>query len=193
MNLYSLVQQTSQIAIMSCDIPHGILEGSLSFLSMQRLKEMSLSCVRQRNWLMIRGHVNCITFSYHVRWPRVTLCCMCVWLNRLGALWVPSCQFICVGHCSCVLWVHCFSNEQKQPWFDKDDTPENNIRARKAYEVLMTVTLLKPDSEAYRNFSQLVKRRAKQAYNYDYPGEEVSTFYLLFVLFFVYMHHMCAL
>ena len=46
--------------------------------------------------------------------------------------------------------------------------------ARRAYEAMMTVTLRKPDSEDYRNFSKEVKARAKSEYeNFNYTEEEV--------------------
>ncbi|KAL4216489.1 Nitrogen permease regulator 2 [Mactra antiquata] len=68
-------------------------------------------------------------------------------------------------------------NESKKPWFREDDTEERNKKARKAYEALMTVTLRKPTSPEYKNFSNEVKRRAKHYYeNFTYGEEEVNSF-----------------
>lgn len=45
----------------------------------------------------------------------------------------------------------------------------------KAYEALMTVTLRKPTSKEYKNFSMEVKRRAKEKnVNFTYGEEEVA-------------------
>ena len=62
--------------------------------------------------------------------------------------------------------------KQEKPWEDGNDTPERNAKARKIYESLMTVTLRKPDSEEYRNFSEEVKRRARIQYGDSVYGEE---------------------
>ena len=68
----------------------------------------------------------------------------------------------------------CSKKEIVRPWFREDDTKERNEKARNAYEALMTVTLRKPDSDDYRNFSIEVKQRAKDEYgDFDYDEEEV--------------------
>ncbi|XP_053387554.1 atrial natriuretic peptide receptor 1-like isoform X6 [Mercenaria mercenaria] len=68
-------------------------------------------------------------------------------------------------------------NESKKPWYRENDTKERNDNARKAYEALMTVTLRKPTSPEYKNFSSEVKRRAKIRYeNFTYGEEEVNSF-----------------
>jgi atrial natriuretic peptide receptor A len=41
------------------------------------------------------------------------------------------------------------------------ESTERNEKAKKAYEALMTVTLRKPTSKEYKNFSMAVKQRAK--------------------------------
>ena len=65
-------------------------------------------------------------------------------------------------------------NESTKPWYRPDDTPERNEKAKKAYEALLTVTLRKPTSRDYKNFSREVKRRAKERYeNFTYGEEEV--------------------
>jgi len=75
-----------------------------------------------------------------------------------------------------VTHVYPFSkNESKTPWLRENDTDENNKKAKKAYEALMTVTLRKPTSPEYKNFSMEVKRRAKIRYtNFTYGEEEVN-------------------
>ncbi|XP_046575738.1 atrial natriuretic peptide receptor 1-like [Haliotis rubra] len=68
-------------------------------------------------------------------------------------------------------------NESEASWYREDDTPERNEKARKAYEALMTVTLRKPTSPAYRKFSEEVKRRAQVMYpDFTYGEEEVNSF-----------------
>jgi len=47
--------------------------------------------------------------------------------------------------------------------------------ARKAYQALLRVSLLKPASSQFHNFSKLVKQRALENYNYTLSeSEEVS-------------------
>ena len=60
----------------------------------------------------------------------------------------------------------------KKPWYRANDTEERNRIALKAYESLMTVTLRKPDSDRYRNFSNEVKQRARQRNGHSMYGEE---------------------
>lgn len=73
-------------------------------------------------------------------------------------------------------------NESKKPWYRKNETDERNQKARKAYEALMTVTLRKPTSPEYKNFSNEVKRRAKQHdENFTYGEEEVSYHTVVFL------------
>ncbi|KAL3886487.1 hypothetical protein ACJMK2_026472, partial [Sinanodonta woodiana] len=68
-------------------------------------------------------------------------------------------------------------NESERPWHRENDTDERNKKAKKAYEALMTVTLRKPTSNEYREFSDEVKRRAKTKYeNFTYGEEEVNSF-----------------
>ena len=71
-------------------------------------------------------------------------------------------------------FLSCSKNESTKPWLRPDDTPERNEKAKKAYEALLTVTLRKPTSRDYKNFSKEVKRRAKERYeNFTYGEEEV--------------------
>ncbi|KAK3094915.1 hypothetical protein FSP39_007846 [Pinctada imbricata] len=69
-------------------------------------------------------------------------------------------------------------DESTKPWFRPGKSEEKrNEKARKAYEALMTVTLRKPTSPAYKNFSEDVKRRAKlNDPNFEYGEEEVNSF-----------------
>ena len=56
----------------------------------------------------------------------------------------------------------CVSKSQlEEPWYRENDTEENNSAARRAYESLMTITLRKPDSAEYLNFSRQVVKRAR--------------------------------
>jgi atrial natriuretic peptide receptor A len=67
-------------------------------------------------------------------------------------------------------------NHMQRPWHRDYDTAENNAKAKKAYEALMTVTLRKPTSPEYKNFSKTVKERAEKMYkdeNFTYGEEEV--------------------
>lgn len=53
---------------------------------------------------------------------------------------------------------------------DNDDSA-----ARKAYEALLRVSLLKPKSTQFHNFSEQVKQKALENYNYTLPeNEEVN-------------------
>jgi len=64
-----------------------------------------------------------------------------------------------------LLWLcdgRCSKSQLEKPWYQANDTAENNEVARKAYESLMTITLRKPDSPEYLNFSRQVKKRAKK-------------------------------
>ena len=73
---------------------------------------------------------------------------------------------------------HCSKNESVRPWYRAGDTQERNDKAKKAYEALMTVTLRKPTSPEYKNFSREVKKRAKGLYsNFTYDEEEVSAIF----------------
>lgn len=71
-----------------------------------------------------------------------------------------------------------FSSEKltQQPWRRENDTHERNEKAAKAYRALMTITLRKPSSPEYRNFSRQVKAIARTKYNFTYPEEEVNSF-----------------
>lgn len=69
----------------------------------------------------------------------------------------------------------CSKNDSEKPWYRAGDTDERNSKAMKAYEALMTVTLRKPTSKEYKNFSMEVKRRAKEKnVNFTYGEEEVA-------------------
>lgn len=65
--------------------------------------------------------------------------------------------------------------DSEKPWYRENDTDERNQKARKAYEALMTVTLRKPTSPAYRNFSEEVKKRAGND-SFAYGEDEVNSF-----------------
>ncbi|PAA73242.1 hypothetical protein BOX15_Mlig025214g3 [Macrostomum lignano] len=71
-----------------------------------------------------------------------------------------------------------FSSERltSRPWYRKTDSNERNAAASVAYRALMTITLRKPNSTEYRDFSDKVKAAAKQNYSFEYPEEEVNSF-----------------
>ncbi|XP_055914128.1 atrial natriuretic peptide receptor 1 isoform X2 [Eupeodes corollae] len=64
-----------------------------------------------------------------------------------------------------------------QPWYDENDTDENNARARNAYTALLTVTPKQPDNEDYIRVSNEIKSIAAAKYNYTFrDNEPLSTF-----------------
>lgn len=73
------------------------------------------------------------------------------------------------------------------PWYRANDTAESNEKARKAYESLMTVSLRKPTSPEYENFSKEVISRAKiESQNFTYGEDEVSK-NLTYIFFFFFL------
>ncbi|KAJ9595890.1 hypothetical protein L9F63_012909, partial [Diploptera punctata] len=73
------------------------------------------------------------------------------------------------------------SENSMKPWEDAGDTPERNLRAKKAYTALLTVTAATPNTKKYRTFSDEVKQMAEEKYNQTYYGNEsVSTFVTAF-------------
>ncbi|CAM1295059.1 NPR2 (predicted) [Pycnogonum litorale] len=68
----------------------------------------------------------------------------------------------------------------RTPWFRAEDTAKNNTRAKRAYEALMTVTSRMPETEEYEQFSDDVKKIAKEQYNFDYGDESVNIFVTAF-------------
>ena len=64
----------------------------------------------------------------------------------------------------------------EKQWYRHNDTNERNELASRAYEMVITLTLRKPATQKYMDFSRRVKERTfknygKQIYNYD---EEVK-------------------
>ncbi|XP_071451572.1 atrial natriuretic peptide receptor 1 [Hetaerina americana] len=49
-----------------------------------------------------------------------------------------------------------------KPWRDPSDTEERNMRAKKAYEALLTVTARTPNDSEYKRFSKEVNRMARE-------------------------------
>ncbi|KAL9889822.1 atrial natriuretic peptide receptor 1 isoform 2-T10 [Glossina fuscipes fuscipes] len=69
-----------------------------------------------------------------------------------------------------------------QPWYDKEDTRENNERARKAYTAMLTVTPKQPNDDEYIRVSNEIKSIAASRYNYTFHNNEpisafVTSFY----------------
>lgn len=76
----------------------------------------------------------------------------------------------------------CSQNGSRRPWYREDESENNNIRARMAYQALFKVTARIPESPEYAQFSSSVKSIAKNEFNFDYGHEEVRrqcTFRLL--------------
>lgn len=70
------------------------------------------------------------------------------------------------------------------PWYRANDTAARNEKARKAYESLMTVSLRKPTSPEYENFSREVINRAKnESQNFTYGEDEVCKMLESFIVF----------
>lgn len=77
-----------------------------------------------------------------------------------------------------------------QPWYKKNDTNENNERAKLAYTALLTVVAKQPNNNEYTEFSDRLKALAATKYNYTFAEDEpVSTFVTAFydaVLLYAY-------
>jgi len=73
-----------------------------------------------------------------------------------------------------------FSNKAnlERPWYRQNDTDERNEKAFRMYQSLLTITLRRPESDKYRQFSAEVKRLALERYGesvYE-KDEEVNNF-----------------
>ena len=92
-----------------------------------------------------------------------------------------ACVCVCVCVCVCLNVVYicgwwCRKRQLQKPWYRANDTDENNAAARRAYESLMTITLRKPDSPEYLNFSRQVIKRARHHSRADaYDDDEGVT------------------
>ncbi|XP_077865380.1 atrial natriuretic peptide receptor 1-like [Saccoglossus kowalevskii] len=64
-------------------------------------------------------------------------------------------------------------NVENFPWKRNDDRDDD---ARVAYQALMTVTIKRPTSEQFVQFSEEVRLRALRDYNYNYTDETVNNF-----------------
>jgi len=72
--------------------------------------------------------------------------------------------------------VELFASNLMQPWNDTSASEEENARARKAYEAVLTVTASSSSKvDEYEAFSQAVKDVAKKQFNYTYD-EPVNNF-----------------
>ncbi|XP_011872052.1 PREDICTED: atrial natriuretic peptide receptor 1-like isoform X2 [Vollenhovia emeryi] len=67
-------------------------------------------------------------------------------------------------------------NDSEEPWRVESDTDERNEKARKAYQVLLTLTARTPDNLEYVNFSREVQSLAQSKYNFTFKKNLVSTF-----------------
>lgn len=67
------------------------------------------------------------------------------------------------------------------PWKLENATKENNERAKRAYEALLTVTVRPPpDSEEYIKFDKQVKEEALKKFNFTFGDEPVNPFVTAF-------------
>jgi atrial natriuretic peptide receptor A len=66
----------------------------------------------------------------------------------------------------------------ERPWYRANDSQARNDAARRGYEAVLTVTLSRPDSEDYLQFTENVRSKAREEYKYDVygPDEEVNSF-----------------
>nr|XP_040571414.1 atrial natriuretic peptide receptor 1-like [Lepeophtheirus salmonis] len=68
--------------------------------------------------------------------------------------------------------VELFTRNEKsslyRPWNDKEASEEENLRAKHAYEALLTVTAHTADTNEYHNFAKDVKSLSKKLFNYSY-------------------------
>jgi len=88
----------------------------------------------------------------------------------------------------CGWW--CRKRQLQKPWYRANDTDENNAAARRAYESLMTITLRKPDSPEYLNFSRQVIKRARHHSRADaYDDDEGVTGCCLELCFVIAKFH----
>ncbi|XP_013783431.2 atrial natriuretic peptide receptor 1-like, partial [Limulus polyphemus] len=67
-------------------------------------------------------------------------------------------------------------NSTQRPWYNEDDSPEINGRARRAYQSLLTVTDRVPDTPEYAEFSREIKNITRMKYGFNYGAEEVSAY-----------------
>ncbi|EFX72574.1 hypothetical protein DAPPUDRAFT_201000 [Daphnia pulex] len=72
------------------------------------------------------------------------------------------------------------NNVTLKPWYNKSETDEQNQRSKRAYEALLTVSARVPDTEQYRDFSDEVKRIAREEFNYTYDEDPVNPFVAAF-------------
>lgn len=62
-----------------------------------------------------------------------------------------------------------------------NDTEENNAKARRAYEALLTVTVRPPpESDEYVNFDREVKALALEKFGFSFGSEPVNPFVTAF-------------
>ena len=72
-----------------------------------------------------------------------------------------------------IFQLYCSSEDRlKRPWQDTTATDEENERAKKAYEAVLTVTAISSSkaSTEYMDFAKGVKALSKAKFNYTYEG-----------------------
>ncbi|XP_041356308.1 atrial natriuretic peptide receptor 1-like [Gigantopelta aegis] len=63
-----------------------------------------------------------------------------------------------------VMCIYFSENAIGRPWYRANDMDASNEKARKAYKALMTITIRKPTSPEFIQFSEEVKRTASELY-----------------------------
>ena len=68
-----------------------------------------------------------------------------------------------------------------KPWLSKNDTEENNDRAKRAYEALLTLTVRPPpNTPEYMEFDDNVRKKALAEFNFTFGDEPVNPFVTAF-------------
>ena len=62
-----------------------------------------------------------------------------------------------------------------RPWYSPASSQDENERAKRAYEAVLTVTARSSDTDEYSEFSDRVKQLSREKFGYPYE-EEVNTF-----------------
>ncbi|XP_041356262.1 atrial natriuretic peptide receptor 1-like [Gigantopelta aegis] len=99
---------------------------------------------------------------------------ICIFISVITPLIVPSTETMTR---MIVMHIYFSTNALDRPWHRANDTDARNEKARKAYEALMTITIRKPTSPEFTQFSEEVKRTASELYpNVSYGDGQVNSF-----------------
>ena len=83
------------------------------------------------------------------------------------------CSNLCSLSFSYMLSSHNKINSLK-PWHRKEDTDENNQKARAAYQALLIITAKEPEYNEFEKFFASIKEISRLRFNYDYQLNEVN-------------------